>query len=74
MSLEILSLHGIFKLKIIFLLRERHDLTTGNPDKDDFAVMTMAEAIDLYDTIFGALNLLLVALAEFRWLLVVLVL
>ncbi len=51
------------KEQIISLLRERHDLTSGNPDKDDFAVMTMAEALDMYDTIFGALNLLLVAIA-----------
>ena len=51
------------KDEITHLLRERHNLTSGDPDKDDFAVMTMAEAVDLYDTIFGAVNLLLGAIA-----------
>jgi len=51
------------KEEIIFLLRQRHDLDSGDPDKDDFAVMTMAEAMDMYDTIFGVLNLLLMAIA-----------
>ena len=49
--------------EIRFLLRDRHNLPANNPDKDDFAVMTMAEAIELYDTIFGAINLLLAAIA-----------
>jgi len=49
--------------EIRFLLRQRHDIPLGNPDKDDFAVMTMAEAMDLYDSIFDAINLLLVAIA-----------
>src|SRR3989338_2776054 len=45
------------------LLRQRHDISTDNKDKDDFNVMTMAEALDIYNTIFGALNLLLAAIA-----------
>lgn len=49
--------------EIKFLLRQRHDIPTGNADKDDFAVMTMAEAMKLYDSIFDAINLLLVAIA-----------
>lgn len=49
--------------EIRYLLRQRHDIPTGNPDKDDFAVMTMTEAMELYDTIFDAINLLLVAIA-----------
>jgi len=49
--------------EIEFLLRQRHDLPFDNPDKDDFAVMTMAEAMDLYNTVFDAINLLLVAIA-----------
>lgn len=45
------------------LLRERHDLDTGDPDKDDFAVHTAAEAQDLLTTIVGGITLLLIALA-----------
>ncbi|MFA6254472.1 MAG: ABC transporter permease [Patescibacteria group bacterium] len=45
------------------LLRQRHDILGNNPDKDDFAVMSMAEALDIYDTVFGAINLLLAAIA-----------
>ena len=49
--------------EIKFLLRQRHDISAGSPDKDDFAVMTMAEALELYNTIFDAIDLLLVAIA-----------
>lgn len=49
--------------EIKYLLRERHNIDSSNPDKDDFAVMTMAEAVELYDTILGAINLLLGAIA-----------
>ena len=49
--------------EIRFLLRQRHEIHSNNPDKDDFAAMTMAEAMDLYNTIFGAINLLLGAIA-----------
>ena len=47
--------------EINFLLRERHDIT--NPDKDDFGVTTITEAIGIYNTVFGAINLLLGAIA-----------
>lgn len=46
---------------ITALLRERHDIT--DPKKDDFGVTTMAEALSIYDTIFGAIGLLLSAIA-----------
>jgi len=49
--------------EITSLLRQRHDIMTDNKDKDDFNVMTMAEALDIYNTIFGALGLLLGAIA-----------
>ncbi|MEK7139531.1 MAG: ABC transporter permease [Patescibacteria group bacterium] len=49
--------------EVVRLLRERHDLDTGNPDKDDFAVHTAAEAQDLLTTIVGGVTLLLIALA-----------
>ena len=48
---------------ITVLLRQRHNIQGNNPDKDDFAVMTMAQAMDIYNTIFGAINLLLAAVA-----------
>lgn len=43
------------------VLRTRHDIT--DPDKEDFSVTTMAEALDTLDTIFGAISLLLLAVA-----------
>src|SRR3989338_3994822 len=49
--------------EITALLRERHDLASNNPDKDDFSVTTMAEALEIYATIFGAISLLLSAIA-----------
>lgn len=47
--------------ELVNLLRERHNIT--DPKKDDFAVMSMAEALNIYNTIFGAINLLLAAIA-----------
>lgn len=47
--------------EITSLLRERHDIT--DPDDDDFSVTTMAEARDMINTVFGAITLLLVAIA-----------
>ncbi len=44
------------------LLRSRHDI--DNPDADDFAVTTIIEAQDLFDTILGGVNILLLALAS----------
>ncbi|MDD2807721.1 MAG: ABC transporter permease [Patescibacteria group bacterium] len=46
---------------ITALLRDRHDIT--DPKKDDFSVTTMAEALSIYNTIFGAIGLLLSAIA-----------
>jgi putative ABC transport system permease protein len=43
------------------VLRDRHDIT--DPDKDDFAVTTMAESIAIVDTIFTGITWLLIALA-----------
>lgn len=47
--------------EIIGLLRERHKI--DNPDEDDFAVTTLAEAKELINTVFGGITLLLVAIA-----------
>ncbi|MBT7553288.1 FtsX-like permease family protein [bacterium] len=43
------------------LLRDRHDIT--DPDKDDFAIMSMDDAKELLGTILGGVSLLLIALA-----------
>ncbi len=47
--------------KIISLLRLRHNI--NDPADDDFSVTTMAEAREIIDTIFGGINLLLIAIA-----------
>lgn len=44
------------------LLRDRHDI--DDPDKEDFEVMSMADAQDLVKTILGGVTLLLIALAS----------
>jgi ABC-type antimicrobial peptide transport system permease subunit len=47
--------------EVTFLVRDRHDIT--DPDKDDFGVTTIAEALGIFNTVFGAINLLLGAIA-----------
>ncbi|MBT4349240.1 FtsX-like permease family protein [bacterium] len=47
--------------ELIALLRDRHDIT--NPDKDDFAIMSMDDAKEMMGTILGGVSLLLIALA-----------
>ncbi|MEK7653385.1 MAG: ABC transporter permease [Patescibacteria group bacterium] len=47
--------------EITQLMRERHNIT--NPQDDDFAVTTAAEALDMINNIFGGITLLLVAIA-----------
>ena len=42
-------------------MRDRHDIT--DPDKDDFAIMSMDDAKELLGTILGGVSLLLIALA-----------
>ncbi|MDP2812317.1 MAG: ABC transporter permease [bacterium] len=43
------------------ILRANHNIT--NPDRDDFEVMSMADAQDLMNTVVGGVTLLLIALA-----------
>ncbi len=43
------------------IMREQHDIT--DPNKDDFAVTTMEEALGMLDAITGGINLLLMAIA-----------
>jgi len=43
------------------IMRDQHDIT--DPDKDDFAVTTMEEAMSMLDAITGGITLLLMAIA-----------
>lgn len=43
-------------------MRERHEI--DNPEKDDFSVTSIKEAQDLIGTVFGAVNILLLALTS----------
>jgi len=43
-------------------LRHNHNIT--NPDKDDFIVMTQAQVLDIYNTIFNGITILLIAIAS----------
>ncbi|MBU1130535.1 ABC transporter permease [Patescibacteria group bacterium] len=45
---------------LTLLMRDRHGIT--DPVKDDFAVITMEEAIEIYGSILGAVTLLLMAI------------
>ncbi len=55
------NLSDVTAADITSLMRERHDIT--DPNKDDFAVTTQAEAMAMMDTIVGAITLLLIAIA-----------
>ncbi len=44
------------------VMRDQHDI--DDPDDDDFAVMSMTEALEMMDTIFNTVNILLVALTS----------
>jgi putative ABC transport system permease protein len=45
------------------ILRERHNILDNDPDKFDFSVTTMQEAMDMMDSIMGGISLLLMAIA-----------
>lgn len=47
--------------EITDIMRREHDIT--DPDKDDFAVVTSAEAMEMIGTVLNAITLLLVAIA-----------
>lgn len=64
---------GVVKLKdinlgdataesIALILRHNHNI--ANPEKDDFSVMTQAQILDIYNTIFNAITILLIAIAS----------
>lgn len=44
------------------IMRERHDIK--NPNEEDFAVLSMAEAADMLDQIFVVINILLLSLTS----------
>jgi len=45
------------------LLRQRHKIDLGNPDKDDFSVQSMADVTNILDTVIGGFTILLIILA-----------
>lgn len=47
--------------EITYLLRDRHDI--DDPDKDDFHATSYAEALEILDSVFWAITLLLIAVA-----------
>lgn len=47
--------------EIRWLIRERHDIS--DPEKDDFAVTTMEEALEIVDTVVFGLTMLLIVLS-----------
>ncbi|PIR03286.1 MAG: multidrug ABC transporter substrate-binding protein, partial [Candidatus Magasanikbacteria bacterium CG11_big_fil_rev_8_21_14_0_20_43_7] len=47
--------------EIRWILREQHNIT--DPDKDDFSVTTQQESVDLINTVFFGIQMLLVVLA-----------
>lgn len=49
-------------LDIRDVMRREHDIT--DPDKEDFSVTSAVEALQILDTVFGALNYLLLALTS----------
>ncbi len=46
--------------EITLMMRDRHNIT--KPSKDDFAVTTREEMLEIWDSIFGAVTLLLMAI------------
>ncbi|KKP33049.1 MAG: hypothetical protein A2312_01320 [Candidatus Staskawiczbacteria bacterium RIFOXYB2_FULL_32_9] len=44
------------------LLRKNHNIT--DPAKDDFTVTSQSEALDIFDTIFGGITILLICIAS----------
>ncbi|MFA5188649.1 MAG: ABC transporter permease [Patescibacteria group bacterium] len=60
-QLKDISQAEITAADITSLMRDLHKIT--DPNKDDFAVVTSAEAMDMLNTVVGAITLLLIAIA-----------
>ncbi len=56
------SMIDVTAADIIDTMRRQHNVK--NPDQDDFSVMTMQEAVSIIDTVFGTINILLLALTS----------
>ena len=52
----------VTKLEMEEIMRDRHEIE--DPDDDDFAVMSIAEAMDLLNDVFNTINILLIALTS----------
>lgn len=56
-----LSLSDLTAKEISETVRRNHGIT--NPDKDDFLVTTQAQVLDIFNTIFSSITILLIAIA-----------
>jgi len=61
-KVEDLSRMEITKLDMVATMRDQHNIK--DPSDDDFAVMSVAEAMDLLDNIFSIINILLISLTS----------
>ncbi len=48
--------------QIALTLEQNHNIT--NPEKNDFIIMTQAQVLDIYNTIFNGITILLIAIAS----------
>jgi putative ABC transport system permease protein len=60
-ALEDINQADATAVEIKNLMRRNHSIT--NPDKDDFSVQTQAQALETFNTIFGGITALLIAIA-----------
>jgi len=60
-QIDDLDLSDVTANDIAVTLRQNHNIT--NPDKDDFEVTTQAQIMDIFNTIFGGITILLIDIA-----------
>lgn len=60
-QIEDLALSDLTAEDIARVMRDNHNIT--NPDKDDFIVTTQAQVMDIFNTIFSSITILLIAIA-----------
>jgi putative ABC transport system permease protein len=60
-QIDNLKLSDVTAIDITSTLRQNHGIT--NPDKDDFGVTTQAQVLDIFNTIFSSITILLIAIA-----------
>lgn len=61
-KLKDISQMELTKVEMVDIMRDRHNIT--DPDDDDFAVMSVAEATELLNDVFAVVNILLLALTS----------